>query len=237
MDDLDGIMEVEREEFGTLGEDTMASRETMARRIEICNSEMPGWFWVALWKKKVVGDIILQPTSLTPQKCTSWNQATDNGTLERTFDPMGANIYVVSLTASGRALSGTSDMLMHTSLVAWARHRGYYMFCSRLPGFAKTHKETGISIEDYWKRKGPDGGPENWMLHLYWEMSGGVAPLRLLKDGFPPDVDSGGHGVLFALNDPYKALFATTAHLYRAALIAGIRIGRHERNSVTFPGE
>src|SRR5262245_36751293 len=88
LDDLPCLVEIEHHSYGPMG----ASQETLRRRIEILNREPPGWFWVAARHGKVVASIILQPTFLTPDECTSWELATDNGTLERTFSPEGMNV-------------------------------------------------------------------------------------------------------------------------------------------------
>ena len=229
IEDFDGIMEVEQEEFGPLGQGAMASSEVMANRIALCNSQDPGWFWVAEHERRIVGDMILQPTHLTPAECTSWDRATDRGTLVSTFDRTGQNVYVVSLAASQSAPPGTSDLLMHASLVAWARHGGIYMFVSRMPGFARAHRTSAISPEEYWQLKRRDGSPRDPMLRLYWTRSGRVEPFRLLRDGFPPDEESGGHGVLFVLTDPYRALLATAEYVHQGGVAAGARPRRQRR--------
>jgi len=223
-------------EFETFGPEMSASDEMLADRIELCGD---GWFLVAentsYGACAVAGDMILQPTRLTPEECTSWAAATDDGAMRGTFDPVGPNVYVVSLAVPAAAPPGTSDLLMHASLVRWARHCGFrsgsfFIFCSRMPGFAKTNRRTGIDPEDYWLLEREDGGPRDPMLHLYWEMSGGVWPVRLLRDGFPPDEESGGHGVLFALNDPEQALLASAEHIHRSGTRHGARTkeARHE---------
>ena len=65
-DDLDGIMRVEEEAFGGVGDDAMASRETMAHRIALLNSGDQGWCWVAVHEGVIVGTNVVQPTNLTP---------------------------------------------------------------------------------------------------------------------------------------------------------------------------
>ena len=206
--DIEGIMALEVETFGPLGEGAMAHQTMMEKRITLCNQGEYQFFWVAIKQKGVVAYIILQPTSLTQKECTSWGAATDDGTLQKTFDPTGPNLYVVSLAESKRAPIGTTELLLHASAVVWVKRGGLYMFCSRIPGFAKAHRETGIKAEQYWRLTRSDGGPRDPMLRYYWSRSGGGSPLCLLPNGFPPDKESMGHGVFFALHDPYQALHA-----------------------------
>jgi hypothetical protein len=217
--DLLGIMEVERQTFGAVGEDAMASLQKMEARIDLLNSANEKWFWVAVAKDGVtiLGDMILQPTDFGPEECTSWSAATNDGSLQGTFSPDGKNIYVVSLAVSQRSAADIVSMLLvHASAALWARHGGLYLFCSRMPGFAQAHAETGIDPEEYIRLE-HRGAPRDPMLRLYWRMTGGVRPFKLLRNGFPPDEESGGHGVLFVLRDPVKALLATGSYLAAGA--------------------
>lgn len=223
--DIPGIMTVEQETFGEIGEDAMAAEEIMQKRISLCNGASHRWFWVAVADGEVVGDIVLQPTRLSPEACTSWSAATDDGTLAATFDSNGENVYVVSLAVSLRAPYGASYVLAHAAFLEWLRAgKKLFMFCSRMPGFASAHRASGVSPEAYWRLKRHDGGPQDPMLHLYWEMTGGAEPSRLLKDGFPPDTESGGHGVFFAARDPVKALHALAGLIYASGVKEGRRL-------------
>ena len=226
--DLLQIMAVEEETFGSIGEDAMAAEAIMRRRIELCNSGNATWFWVAEDRDSLVGDIILQPTRLTPDECTSWEAATDGGTLRSTFALGGENLYVVSFAASAHAPRGTSSLLAYVAFLEWFRSgKRYFMFCSRMPGFSAAHQATGISPRDYIELRHADGGPRDPMLRLYWEMTGGAEPYRLLEHGFPPDHESGGHGVLFAADDPLRALRAIADKIYAD----GIKEGRRRKES------
>ncbi len=225
-DDLDRIMQIERETFGALGPDAMATRQAMEERIGLlkCLPDELSWFLVAERVSKdareVVGDIIMQPTNLDPSECTSWETATDCGTLQRTFNPHGKHLFAVSLAVSPKAPPGTADMLIHTALALRLHTRKEcFMFCSRMPGFEQAHLQSGISPEDYWQAKRPDGSPKDWMLRQY-ASTFGERPTRLLRDGFPPDKDSGGHGVLFVTTQAVTALVCTALRIYRAGRVS-----------------
>lgn len=223
--DIDGIMEVERETFGGIGKDAMASRETILERIRICNTHPSKWFWIAEHEGQIVGYVIWQPTYLSSEQCTSWSVATDEGTLQRTFDEAGENVYGVSLAVCKRSPPGIAELLCHTEFVQWQETgKKILMLCSRIPGFAEAHRETGIDVEEYWQLTNKNGSPKDPMLHLYWRFTGGGRPFSLLKNGFPPDEDSGGHGVLFVADDVSAALRGVVRNLYQEC----IEIGRQE---------
>jgi hypothetical protein len=221
LDDLDDIMVVEASSFGPVGQSAAATRETMAHRIRLLNREPPGWFFIASQDGRVVGDVILQPTSLMPDDCTSWMTATNNGSLDGTFCPDGRNVYGISLAVKKDAPSGISEILLHRAFLAWhAAGRKLFMFCSRVPGFSAAHRKTGIKIEDYLLQRRRSGGPRDPMLYLYWKYTGGAEPVRLLRDGYIVDEESGGHGALFSLDNPVSALCAIAIQIYNAGLSA-----------------
>jgi hypothetical protein len=220
--DLDGIMAVETETFGPVGKGAAASRETMAHRIRLLNQETPEWFFVACHHGRVLGDIVLQPTNLSPESCTSWGAATNGGSLDGTFSRDGKNIYGVSLAASRDAPPATPELLLHQGFLTWhSTGKDLLLFCSRLPGFASAHRRTGISAEDYLAKRRTNGGPRDPLLYLYWKWTGGAEPVRLLRNGYALDSDSGGYGALYALDDPVAALRALTLQLPGTGAIPG----------------
>jgi len=58
-----------------------------------------GGDWIQIYEEdgQIRGYMMSCPTSKTPEEFKSWEQTTDDGTLETTYDPKGKNIYVVSL--------------------------------------------------------------------------------------------------------------------------------------------
>jgi hypothetical protein len=225
LDDLDDVMAVEAETFEPVGDGAAASRETMAHRIRLLSMAAPEWFFVACLNGRVVGDIILQPTNLCIQDCTSWNAATNEGTLDGTFRRDGENIYGVSLAVCRDAPAGTPDLLMNQAFRTWhSTEKNLFMFCSRMPGFASARRRVGISAEDYLKRRRKNGGPRDPLLYLYWKWTGGAEPVRLLEDGYAVDRDSGGYGALYALDDPITALRAMAIHLSRSEVSTNLEI-------------
>ncbi|HEX4960426.1 MAG TPA: hypothetical protein VF173_06280 [Thermoanaerobaculia bacterium] len=223
MSDLDGIERIEAATFGRIDPNAAASPATLRRRICLLNADDPAWFLVAVAGADIVGTMVLQPTDLAPEECTSWEAATDNGTLARSFKPDGRNLYGVSLAVPPAAPPGTAELLIHAACIRWIAGRKHFIFCSRMPGFAATNRKTGISPEDYVKLRRRNGAPRDPLLFLYWRWLGGVYPVRLLRDGYVVDRPSGGHAALFAPTDARAALLAIAPLIYEGGVAMGLR--------------
>jgi radical SAM enzyme (TIGR01210 family) len=215
--DISGIMAVEQTQFGQISENAMASELLMQRRIELCN--FPGlqsWFFVAEIEGKIEGYVIVQPTSMSVDICTSWEHGTDFGTMEKTFDRNGKNLYIVSLAVLPKNKGVTFPLILQI-LELWKNLKFHtLMFCSRMPGWRSENLKTNISPEEYWKQINQEGDPKDWMLRLYYKMGGSPGwpeCARLLLNGYSIDIDSGGHGVLFGLTDAQSACIATKAFI------------------------
>ena len=218
LEDIDLIMVLEEEAFGAVSKEAMASRATMLHRINLLNKGEIKWYWVAEYGDKIVGYMIMQPTDITPEKCSSWHMATDSGTLNKTFNPNGENLYGVSLAISDSAPNGVMELLMHCQFIVWLRGRQkHFMICSRMPGYRAICATMQITPEEYWQMKSPDGTYFDGMLHYFSEFVG-VAPVRLLPAGFPEDEDSCGYGVLCVGNDPWTALHQNLLQIEKAGL-------------------
>jgi hypothetical protein len=208
--DLEGLVEMEKAVWGEgVGIESMASPEVIRNRIALCNASPPGWFWVAEARGKIVAALVLQPTKMSPDECTGWAMATDNGSLVHTFDPEGDFLYGASMSALFDAPPGASDLLVlagHSLRMFSGKHLVYA--CARMPGFLQEHEATGIAPEDYWCLKRKNGAPKDPFL-WHFETMIGFRPVRLLRDGYPPDKDSGGHGVLCVSEDPMGDIAAS----------------------------
>lgn len=214
--DLDGIMRVERESFGEVGEDAMASTELMRERIILSNGNGGEWFFVAEHEGAIQAYISLQPTALHPDDCISWEEATDNGTFRRTFDPNGETVFAASLGALTAALSGSVEMLILSTAITWVKHgKKRLMFCSRLPGLDDACKKKGLTPETYWCACDKKGQPADPLLKMFYQLFN-VGPRKFLPNGFMPDLESRGHAALVVVEDPYFSLNALPAKIFAA---------------------
>lgn len=201
--DLDGILAVDHERYGKIGEEVAASHPMMEERIRISNEVGSGWFWVAEQQRKIVGILSLQPTSRKPKDFVSWETSTDNGRLTRTFDERGKYLYVVALTAAHSAPKYTVDLLTINGLAKWLETgKGTVYFCSRMPGY-HLHNED-MTAEEYFGAKCSDGKPLDPQLRMYQSM--GFRPKRLVANAFSGDWESGEYGVLFVGENPLQKM-------------------------------
>ncbi len=232
-DHLDDIMVIERETFGEVGEGAMASRELMRSRIERCNVRGDGWFFVAVHEGQVIAYLVLQPTDVLPESCVSWDASTDFGTFEHTYNEEGETIFGVSLGAKRNAPPGAASFLIHKAHVVWIeRKRKRIMLCSRIPSLSHAMEHSGVSAEEYCFRVDENGKPLDWLLREFHEVFG-VLPARFLPNGYMPDQESGGHGALFVIEDPYAVLELTLLRVYESGIAQGKRSSRGNRKEKT----
>ncbi len=222
--DLDGIMEVEKEAWAEgVGEDAAADSALMRSRIALCNrGGPPWWFLVVTTAKRIEGYVIIQPTAISPEECSGWMHATDEGRLEATFDLRGPYVCGVGLGMRGGAPQVAADLLMaagHSLRVVTQRDVLY--LCGRMPGFAKAHRNSGILAEEYCRKRRGDGSLADPFLRHFEDMIS-VSPERLLVNGFPPDKDSGGHGVLCVSRNAMESLARSAARLNKLSSTGGV---------------
>jgi hypothetical protein len=90
----------------------------------------------------LLGFIIGCPTSKSPADFKSWEDTTDNGTLETTYDPDGEYIYIVSLNSSPTAEKANASNMLQANMIGKMLEDGYksIYFESRVPGLKKWAK-------------------------------------------------------------------------------------------------
>jgi hypothetical protein len=139
MTDIDAIVDVDMRSFGSVyktygkGEAELRTelKEKFSGRLNMVGSE---WMPVLECDGKIVGFMTSCPTNKTPEEFESWEETTDNGTLNSTYDPDGKNVYVVTLSVLPEGSEG-KDMLFADQIGKLLR-KGYSLsfFESRLPG-------------------------------------------------------------------------------------------------------
>ncbi len=83
------------------------------------------------------GFMMCCPTNKTPEQFESWEQTTDNGTLETTYDPNGKNIYIVSLTMEGCGEAARNMIFVNQIGKMVEEGHENFFFETRLPGLKK----------------------------------------------------------------------------------------------------
>lgn len=232
--DVPGLHKLDQQEYGWLGEDATDSADFIQHQVQTLNQFKTPWFWVLEKRSQnphsktvsaeLVGWYILQPTHLQPGDITSWAQATSEGTFADTFDPDGKNLYLVAAGISRRFTKQAHRIMVLNALSLMAVHgKTSVSACLAMPGFAEAHQATGIAPENYLEQTDTQGMPKDAFLAFFKELwPGEHAPLRLLRNGYPPDQLSGGHGVCASVHyeDQFQGIDAIIDQLvqHRAAL-------------------
>lgn len=113
-------------------------RSVFQRRLEITGSD-----WTQLVRDSggaLLGFLMCCPTDKKPEDFTSWEETTNNGTLEGVCNPKGPNVYVVSLTTTPNRFGGeTYQGMLYANLIGKfiAENMELAFFESRMPMFRR----------------------------------------------------------------------------------------------------
>lgn len=217
--DVPALHRLEGEQYGWLGPDAVASPGLIADRIALLNGGAQRWMWVLDGPEGLAGWGVLQPTRVDPDRYRSWAEATDDGRLRGTFDPDGDALYLVAAAVASPAPKALR-FLLAMQAVRLMQHAGIETLftCAAMPGYRDRRAAGPIRPEDYIAETDPRGVPTDPFLALFagtWP--GEHRPFRLLRDGYPPDRFSGGHGVsaVTRITDHDAALATLEARLAR----------------------
>jgi len=209
VEDSHEIYRLDQQEYGWLGDDATDDEPFIRHQISTLNASSTPWFWllekqIKIDGKKpddktseVIGWYILQPTKKEPKDITSWANATDDGVFSRTFDPAGKNLYLVAGGVS-RQYTKQAHRLMVLNAISLmaANNMKTVSACLAMPGYLETKSVMDIDPEEYLALTHSNGMPRDAFLAFFVELwPGNHTPMRLLRDGYPPDLRSGGHGV------------------------------------------
>ena len=225
MADVAKLSQLEREAYGWIGVEAIAPPKLIADRIDLLNSGDMPWFWVMERNGELGAWQVLQPTSVDPYTYGSWDEVTDQGRLQATFNPSGRNVYIVAGGYSNHfPMVASHLMTLQTLLVLRETGRDTIFVCLAMPGYAKYHSQTGKSPEEYIALTDEDGIPIDKFIALSvydWPV---IPSFRVLRDGYPPDRDSGGHGVstVFKVNDFDAAIEETYRRIIHHADALGL---------------
>jgi hypothetical protein len=193
LEDMAGVYEMDATLYGNiLEEQTQDSPINMFKtRFHNCH----GYFWVALVDGKIEGFLSAQPMK---------NKTTTDGTFEGTFDPASDSVYIaaLSVTKKGSDLDCTDRLLAIGMKKAVLDNRHYAYFIARMPGYHKVKDK--MTPEEYYEAKIEKNGkqvPLDWQLRMYESL--GTKRIRLVLNGYEPDWESGGHGVLCVMEMPF----------------------------------
>lgn len=218
--DVPDLLEIEFDRYATLYKETPKKREEIEarfrKRIDIAHE----WMWVIEEDGKVLGFITGQPTNEEPKDFVSWEDSTNNGTLEGKFFPSGRNVYVVNLDVKRQATiqNGQYILMAYLGSKVIKEGKARVIFESRMPEFRDwilkekkmdlskwdaLHPKTKQKIaEQYASLTTIKSGREvlyDRLLRFYDE--GGFTFVKVIPNAFE-DVESLNYGVLCVGNNP-----------------------------------
>lgn len=212
VEDAPEVYRLDQQEYGWLGEDATDDEPFIRHQISMLNGAGTPWFWLLERQGEIIGWYILQPTQKAPKDITSWANATDDGEFTTTFDPMGKNLYLVAGGISREYTKQAHRLMVLNAISLMAVHRMETVSaCLAMPGYSEARDILGIAPEEYITLTHSNGKPRDAFLSFFVELwPADHRPMRLLRDGYPPDLRSGGHGVCVCveMND-YDAIIET----------------------------
>jgi len=187
--------------------------DKFTHRHEILGSE---WTSVLEQRGEPVGFMTSCPTHKTPESFVSWEETTNNGTLDGTFNSEGDNVYVTSLSVLPKGTSAKGMLFAHQ--LGNSLKGGYKeaFFESRMPGLRNWLKsqcaQAGVEFETLAQEQvqsfaeqyfqlnetiNPSELPHDRLLRLYKSI--GCTLLKLVPDAYQ-DAESLNYGVLCTYN-------------------------------------
>jgi hypothetical protein len=136
-DDVPAIVHVELERYAELYSENPKSKESIAELFRQRMMKAGSWMWVSEIKGEVVGFLSAMPTNKHPDHFVSWEETTDFGTLEGSYDESGRNVYVVNLDVLRTAtkLNGQYVLMAELAAKVISKNKDLVYFESRLPMF------------------------------------------------------------------------------------------------------
>jgi len=192
-------------------------REKFTHRMELVGGQ---FIKVAERDGEMVGFIACCPTSENPENFRSWEESTNNGTLNGTYDPDGKNLYIVSLSMIAKGSAELAQNMLFGNILSELVKGDFDLayFESRVPGLRRwmrnQSKILGLefsSLSDSQKdefarqyfmlKKEKDGKlvPKDKLLEIY--DSAGCRFVDIYRDAYQDEL-SMNYGVLAIFDNP-----------------------------------
>lgn len=187
-EDLLSIVELES---AIWPEGTRAPRKKFEKRLAV----FPEGFFLAFNGDQLIGASTSQVIHYSQNETIeSWEKVTDNGHIERTHNPQGNALYVVSLGAISRS-GGGSALLSRQKQLAQEKGLAYLVLGARIPGYDRYCKREGETpIEHYVELTRPDGQPYDDELRFY--IRNGLKIEKIAPNYMEDDAESRNYGAI-----------------------------------------
>ena len=202
LSDIPGIVALDNARYGEIQGQSSEDAYFMFRE-RLRNSG--GYFWIATHGLEVVGLLSGQRTKYATELFESWEDCTNNVTLDGTGDLKSKIAYVAALTVSskGSHLNATDQLIVEAISKAISDGVETVFFSGRMPNFHRF--ESKMSAEEYYNATRMRRGQKvalDPQIRFYEEM--GMKRSRLVENGFLGDSESRGYAVLFTFDLPFS---------------------------------
>jgi hypothetical protein len=146
MADIPNIVDVDLRAFDSVYSNYDENPEALRRELTekfTGRLEKVGGKWMPVLERdgEIVGFMTCCPTSKKPEDFKSWEDTTDNGTLETTYDPKGENVYVVTLSVLPAGSAAKDRLFVDQMSQMFKSGQKTAFFESRLPGLRNYAKK------------------------------------------------------------------------------------------------
>lgn len=173
-----------------------------------------GWMFVGELDGEIAGFVTAFRTDKPIEDFVSWEESTNNGTLNERVVPDGKYVYVANMTIKHEAMVKGADSALLANLFANAIRDGveYGYFIARMPHFKRWLEGQDIDLEtadiqsyaeQYLELRSEDGKRQDPQLRMY--EADGFKLKRMVANGFEDDA-SMNYGVIFQADIPYNKL-------------------------------
>ncbi len=176
---------------------TQASKKKFEKRLSIFQQG----FFLAFRNNELIGvstsQIIHYSTESMPK---NWEIATDNGFIEKTHNPKGNALYIVSLGAVSRSGAGSALLSRQKELVKSVGLQ-YLVLGARIPGYDEYCRNIReIPVEQYTSIKRQDGQLYDDELRFY--VRNGLKIEKIVQNFMEDDSESRNYGIIMTWENP-----------------------------------
>lgn len=192
-EDLDKVVELENQIWP---EGTRASREKFEKRLELFRDG----FFIVYKNGEIIGVSTSEIFNYNPQNPPkSWELVTDNGFIERTHNPKGNALYVVSVGALSRSGGGSALVQAQKKLVQ-KLNLEFLVLGARIPGYdAYCQENAEIPIEEYVQLRRGEGLMDS---ELRFYTRNGLSLDKIMPNYMEDDKESRNYGAIMVWKNP-----------------------------------
>ncbi|MCA9324569.1 hypothetical protein KDA23_00670 [Candidatus Saccharibacteria bacterium] len=216
LDDIDRLADIDLASFDEAYGDDKPEKTAVVDMLTRRWHNAADWMYVAEQQDEIRGFVTAFRTNKSADEFTSWEDTTNDGTLDGVVEPKGKYVYVCNMTIEKGFGASAMDMLLANLFANSIAEGGveYGYFESRMPQFRRLLERNGLLdmanddpaflselAQDYTELRRRDGKRYDWQLRMYEGM--GFTLGRAVSGAFN-DEGSMNFGVVAKVASPLK---------------------------------